>query len=178
MIGTPTDGRVTVGGTRHGDQVTTPDPTMDRIVTAVAARDRDALLTLWATSDQSPLHRCVVAHHLADMHDDAADALLWDEHALAAADDIDDESLDHVSPGVQVTALYPSLHLNLADDLRQLASFDDAASHLEKACAALSSLDDLGPDHAPYVAMLRALVDDVEAMVRSRSTGRRDTAPG
>jgi hypothetical protein len=158
--------------------MSTPDPTMDRIVTAVAARDRDDLLALWSTSDLSRLHRCVVAHHLADMHDAAADALVWDERALAAADEIDAESLDDVAPGVQVAALYPSLHLNIADDLRQLASFDDSAAHLEKARAALSSLDELGPDHAPYVAMLRDLVDDIEAMVRSRSTGRRDTAPG
>lgn len=159
--------------------MTTSDPTMDRIVAAVGARDRDDLVELWSslTTGGDPLHRCVAAHHLADMYDDPADALVWDERALSAADGIDARSLEQSAPGVQVAALYPSLHLNIADDLRQLASFDNAAAHLEKARAALSSLDELGPDHAPYVAMLRDLVDEIDVMVRARSTEVRTSRP-
>jgi hypothetical protein len=153
---------------------------MDRIVTAVAASDRDGLVALWSDlgDDGNALHRCVLAHHLADMYDGAAEALIWDERALAAATHIDPGSLDGAAPGVQVAALYPSLHLNIADDLRRLASFADASTHLQKARAALSSLDRLGPDHAPYVAMLRGLVDEIDVMVQARSTVRRATAPG
>ncbi|GAA1886050.1 hypothetical protein [Williamsia serinedens] len=47
--------------------------------------------------------------------------------AAVAARDLAAAGLDHTAPGVNVAALYPSPHLNLADDLRQLASFDDAA---------------------------------------------------
>ena len=52
-----------------------------------------------------------------------------------------------------------------------------AAAHLEKARAALSSLDELGPDHAPYVTMLRDLVDEIDVMVRARSTEVRTSRP-
>lgn len=160
--------------------VTASDPILERIARAVAAADRDDLIELWTDlgGDGDPLQRCVLAHHLADMYDDASDALVWDQRALDAAANVDAEGLGHIAPGVQVVALYPSLHLNVADDLRRLASFDDASWHLGKAGAALSSLDDLGPDHAPYVALLRGLVDDIGAMVRARSTERRATAPG
>lgn len=156
----------------------TADPTMDRIVAAVAARHRDDLLTLWSTSDLDPLHRCVVAHHLADMYDDAADALEWDERALTAAGEIDSARLDEAASGVQVAALYPSLHLNIADDLRRLGSFEAAHHHVAQARARLGSFAALGPEHDAYVAMMRDLVDDIGAMVVSRSTHRRATAPG
>lgn len=160
--------------------MTVTDPVLERITRAVDAADRDDLVGMWADlgADGDPLHRCVLAHHLADMVDDAADALMWDERALSAAGDIDAESLGRSVPGVQIAALYPSLHLNIADDLRRLGSFAAAAAHLARARDALSSFAALGPDHAPYVAMMRGLVDDIDAMVQSRSTGRRTTAPG
>ncbi|GAA2065069.1 hypothetical protein GCM10009722_28370 [Williamsia deligens] len=151
---------------------------MDRIATAVAARDRDDLLDLWATITPTgdALHRCVLAHHLADLHDDAAESLMWDVRALDAADVLDEGYA--AAAGVQVAAFHPSLHLNIADDLRRLSSVDAAERHLSRARAALTSFGALGPEHAPYVAMMRDLVDDVDAMVRSRSTERRATAPG
>jgi hypothetical protein len=153
---------------------------MDRIVAAVAASDREGLVALWSELDDGgdALHRCVLAHHLADMYDDAGDALVWDERALAAADHIDAGSLDGAAPGVQVAALYPLLHLNIADDLRRLGSFEAAHHHVAQARARLSSFDALGPEHDAYVAMVRDLVDDIDAMVVSRSTQRRAPAPG
>lgn len=155
------------------------DPTMDRIVAGVAASDREGLLALWweLGDGGDALHRCVLAHHLADMYDDAGDALVWDERALATADHIDAGSLDGAAPGVQVAALYPSLHLNLADDLRRLGSFEAAHQHVAQARARLGSFAALGPEHDAYVAMMRDLVDDVGAMVAARSTQRRATAP-
>ncbi|NDZ74076.1 hypothetical protein G3I36_24175, partial [Streptomyces sp. SID10362] len=64
-----------------------PDPTMEAIGGAVtegrsgdvrSARRR--LLALWSeigvTGD--PLHRCSLAHYLADLYEDPAQALAWD----------------------------------------------------------------------------------------------------
>ncbi|MFI5627756.1 hypothetical protein ACIA03_30140 [Nocardioides sp. NPDC051685] len=58
------------------------DPIMDAITTAVAlgreggvTRAREDLLAIWADLGVSgdPLHRCVLAHHLADLYTDAAE---------------------------------------------------------------------------------------------------------
>ncbi|MGZ8176870.1 hypothetical protein ACXVUM_02975 [Williamsia sp. SKLECPSW1] len=157
----------------------TADPTMDRIIAAVAARDRDDLVDLWLTITPTgdALHRCVLAHHLADLFDDPAVSLMWDVRALDAADVLDHGHAGVQATGIEVAAFYPSLHLNIADDLRRLGSFDAADDHLGRARAALSSFATLGDEHAPYTEMLRRLVDDIAAMVRSRSTQRRASAP-
>src|SRR5690349_12798297 len=48
---------------------------------------------VWAAigEDGDPFHRCALAHAMADVQDDVADELLWDERALAAADELTDE---------------------------------------------------------------------------------------
>lgn len=71
------------------------DPLLERIAAAVAIGHtesrpaaREALTLLW---DELPaaggrqLHRCVLAHHLADLQDEVADELAWDLRALAAS---------------------------------------------------------------------------------------------
>lgn len=133
--------------------------TMERLGAAVAAHratgatgPRDELLALWEETDDVA-HRCAIAHHLADMYDDPALALMWDTRALDAA-----------RPGTDA-GFYPSLHLNLADDLRRLGSFGAAAEHL---AAARSHPPAVADDE--YVALMRTAFAAVEDAIEHRST--------
>ncbi|MCP2177185.1 hypothetical protein LX13_003013 [Williamsia maris] len=158
------------------------DPVMDRITMAVvAARSGDtdepraALVDLWTeiTAGGDALHRCTLAHHLADLYDDPARALIWDVRALDAADALTDDRAQQHHASLRVAGFYPSLHLNLSDDLRRLASFDAAADHLAAARDRVSALPD-----EDYGRFIRAAIDGVGAAVDRRSTERRASAPG
>lgn len=162
--------------------MTTPDQTMDAITRAVTlGRDGDtdaaraSLLDLWAeiTPSGDPFHRCTLAHYLADLYDDPAQALMWDVRALDAADNLTNDRVQEHHASLAVRGFYPSLHLNLADNLRRLGSFDAARSHLD---AAAEHLDALGDDG--YGAMIRTAVAEVGEDVRNESTARRASAPG
>ncbi|NKZ93720.1 hypothetical protein GS966_28750, partial [Rhodococcus hoagii] len=120
-----------------------------------------------------PLHRCTLAHYLADLHDDPAQALVWDVRALDAADGLTDDRARQHHASLEVRGFYPSLHLNLADNFRRLGSFDAARAHLD---AAVGYLDALGAD--AYGAMIRAALDEVAADIGRGSTARRASAPG
>jgi hypothetical protein len=121
---------------------------MERISAAVAAYgagDRDGaslqLAGIWTEiQDGDPLHRCFLAHYMADLQDDVRDELRWDLRALQAADEVTargGQSLD-------VRALYPSLHLNLGDDYRRLGAAAQAREHLTLAQGYLPNLPDDG----------------------------------
>ncbi|MEU8900937.1 hypothetical protein [Nocardia sp. NPDC048505] len=162
--------------------MSTTDSTMDAIMGAVGlGRDGDpgaaraALTDIWKTlgPQGDPLHRCTLAHFLADLQDDAAQALAWDVRALDAADSLTNERARQHHSSLDVAGFYPSLHLNLADNYRQLGSFEAAQHALDAARACLHTL---GAD--AYGDMIRTAVAEVEAAVRARSTARRDTAPG
>ncbi|MFJ1729708.1 hypothetical protein [Streptomyces sp. NPDC088254] len=88
---------------------------------------RRRLLDLWTELGDGgdPLHRCTLAHYLADTQDDPFDELAWDLRALSAAEDQD--------ASVEVRALFPSLHLNLAADYARLGRSEAARSHLRRA---------------------------------------------
>jgi hypothetical protein len=161
---------------------TSPDPTMEAIGRAVTegragdiAAARRKLLDLWAeigvTGD--PLHRCTLAHHLADLHDDPAQALAWDIRALDAADAMTEERVQAHHTGLRIAGFYPSLHLNLADDYRRLGSFDAAGEHIDAA-----------QEHAPglprdaYGAFLRTAVEQVAHAITQRDTAKRASSPG
>ncbi|WP_296388647.1 hypothetical protein [Williamsia sp.] len=113
------------------------------------------------------------AHHLADLYDDPARALMWDVRALDAADALTDDWAQHHHASLQVAGFYPSLHLNLADNLRRLGSFDAAAEHLAAARERASALPD-----GDYGALIRGAIDGVGESVDRRSTERRPSAPG
>lgn len=124
--------------TSHAD----PDPTMDAIGQAVAegrAGDipsaRRKLLALWSTIGVTgdPLHRCSLAHYLADLYEDPAHALAWNIRALDAADAVTERRAQEHDAGLHIAGFYPSLHLNLADDYRRLGSFEAATEHIEAA---------------------------------------------
>ncbi|GAA3153469.1 hypothetical protein GCM10017687_84090 [Streptomyces echinatus] len=51
---------------------------------------RSRFLDLWVEigEDGDPLHRCTLAHYLADTQDDPGDELAWDLRALSAAEEL------------------------------------------------------------------------------------------
>lgn len=102
------------------------------------------MLSIWDDIgvDGDPFHRCTLAHYLADLFKHPAQAPIWDVRALDAADELTDQRARRFEAGLQVAAFYPSLHLNIADNLRRLSAFDAAQEHIEAAQRACSSLGD------------------------------------
>ncbi|MFC9608268.1 hypothetical protein ACFTTN_33130 [Streptomyces niveus] len=96
---------------------------------------------LWTEIGESgdPLHRCTLAHYMADTQDDPCDELAWDLRALTAA-----EGPAPVRASPAVRAFYPSLHLNLAADYVKLRRPDAARLHLSRARAAVNALGNDG----------------------------------
>ncbi|GAA0289226.1 hypothetical protein GCM10010302_29480 [Streptomyces polychromogenes] len=166
--------------------MTTPppysDPVMEAIGRAVAeghggdpAAARRALLDLWERTGVTgdPLHRCSLAHYLADLHEDPAEALAWDVRALDAADAVTGARVREHHAGLRVAGFYPSLHLNLADDYRRLGSFGAAARHID---AARAHSPALGQD--PYGDLIRRAVEEVAGAIARRDRTPRASAPG
>ncbi|MEV6317745.1 hypothetical protein [Streptomyces sp. NPDC051776] len=128
-----------------------PDALMTRIGQVVMlhtggdrdeARNRFAALWEEIGEDGDPLHRCTLAHYMADTQDDPADELAWDVLALRAADSLtealtDNRPTGHGAAGQRRTlalrALYPSLHLNLAADYVKLGRHAAARRELDRA---------------------------------------------
>ncbi|MCG5463822.1 hypothetical protein AB0K35_25325 [Micromonospora sp. NPDC053740] len=142
----------------------TADSTMTRIIEAVQLgqsgapdRARELLTALWdelgPTGDA--LHRCTLAHYLADLQDTTEAELTWDERALAAVSDLTDERAQRYLPSLQVQAFLPSLYLNLADCHRRLGNAGVAREHLARAREHLLLLPD-----DPYGESIRAAVRD------------------
>ncbi|MGW0019862.1 hypothetical protein ACWDUD_16155 [Rhodococcus sp. NPDC003382] len=159
-----------------------PDPTMDAIAQAVTEGRsgdpefaRKQLLALWSEIGVlgDPLHRCTLAHYLADLYADPAQALAWDIRALDAADAVTEQRVQEHHADLHIAGFYPSLHLNLADNFRRLGSFDAAADHLAAARKHAPNLPD-----GPYGDTIRAAIDEVgDAIVRKDRT-QRASAPG
>lgn len=159
--------------------MTVADQTMIAINDAVtvgrtgdSAQAREALTALWdsvgVTGDA--LHRCTIAHYLADLHDHAADALTWDIRALDAADSLTDDRARQHDSSLSVRGFYPSLHLNLADNYRRLGAFDTAHAHLDAARQRLDALADDG-----YGLGVRAGISHVETALAAGSIERLET---
>ncbi|MFJ1970338.1 hypothetical protein ACIO93_16855 [Streptomyces sp. NPDC087903] len=128
-----------------------PDAVMTRIGQVVIlhhAGDREEarhrFLGLWAEigEDGDPLHRCTLAHYLADTQDDPFDELAWDLRALTAAEELTADRLAEHGAALAVRALYPSLHLNLAADYVKLGRAEAARTHLRRARGAADALTD------------------------------------
>lgn len=98
------------------------------------------------------LHRCTLAHYMADAQDDPADELAWDLRALTAAEALADGP---PGPAPAVRAFYPSLHLSLAADYVKLRQPDAARAHLARARAATGALGDDGYGNGVRVAISR-----------------------
>lgn len=155
------------------------DLTMEAIGAAVqqghagdVAGARRKLLALWREigAGADPLHRCTLAHYLADLHDHAGEALAWDVRALDAADTLTDERAQRQHTALRVRGFYPSLHLNLADDYRRLGAFEAAGAQLD---AAKNYVDELGQD--AYGQGVLAGLTHVADAISTRSTERLPT---
>ncbi|NXY95922.1 hypothetical protein HYE82_16300 [Streptomyces sp. BR123] len=148
---------------------------------------RNRLRDLWTElgEDGAGLHRCTLAHYMADAQDDPADELAWDLRALTAAcaprdgpqaepgkreqpeaesaEGPEDRSGD--GPGARpcvpqepdpaVRVLYPSLHLSLAADYLKLQRPEEARIHLARAWAAAGVLPDDGYGDGVRAALAR-----------------------
>lgn len=136
---------------------------------------RRQLADLWQEVGPSgdPFHRCTLAHYLADLYDHPAEALIWDIRALDAAASLSDERAQAHHQSLQVAGFYPSLHLNIADNLRRLSAFDAAQEHISRAEERSVALPDDG-----YGRMIRTAIEEVGAAIDLRDTARRDSAPG
>lgn len=127
----------------------TVDPVLARIAEAVALHTAGAraaahaqLVAIWDElgRDGDPLHRCAVAHAMADVVDDPHEQLRWDLRALAAADQVTDDRAAHAGIATPIAAFYPSLHLNLGEAYRRTGDLARAHEHLERGRAALVHL--------------------------------------
>ncbi len=122
---------------------------------------RELFAELWDRIGEGgdPLHRCALAHSMADVQDDPADELRWDLIALDAADSITDERAARAGMGGTVAGFYPSLHLNLAEAHRKLGEVSDAERHLALGQASLDALD---------AGAYRAMIEDAFSRLASR----------
>ena len=127
------------------------DPTMQAIMDTIADNEagregkRARFTAIWAElgDDADPIHRCILAHYMADVQDAPAEALVWDQRALDAAKGMDEDEFAATLPGLVLESFFPSLHLNLAQDYQRLARPDEARRHL---ALARQSFDDLPED--------------------------------
>lgn len=103
------------------------------------ARDRFAALWVEIGEQGEPLHRCTLAHYMADTQDDPEDELVWDLRALRAADLLTGQGS---GPAGQVRGFYPSLHLNLAATYTKVGESGLARNHLALAREASGALGD------------------------------------
>lgn len=124
---------------------------------------RNRFGALWSEIGEAgdPLHRCTLAHYMADTQDDAGDELAWDLRALAAAEGLSDKRLAEHRQSLAVRAFYPSLHLNLAADYVKLRRPEAARAHLDRARAATDALGDDG-----YGNGVRAAIDRLDYRLR------------
>lgn len=159
----------------------TPDPTMEAIGNAVVlGREGDPesarrdLLVIWHQVGVAgdPFHRCTLAHYLADLYEDPAEALIWDVRALDAADALTEERAQQHHASLHVAGFYPSLYLNIADNLRRLGAFEAAAEHTNHAEQHAAALSDDAYDNT-----IRTAIDEVHEAIDNRDTARRASAP-
>ncbi|MFJ4887544.1 hypothetical protein [Streptomyces sp. NPDC088731] len=124
---------------------------------------RNRLGALWSEigEDGDALHRCTLAHYMADTQDDPGDELAWDLRALTAADELTDERAAQHPDAPAVSAFRPSLHLNLAADYVKLRRADGARFHLDRARVASGVLADDRADDG-YGAGVRAAIARLE----------------
>jgi hypothetical protein len=108
------------------------------------AEAREALDSLWQDLTERPdaLVECVLAHHMADLQDDPREELHWDLRSLAAADRVTDERAAEQDIRGGRLGLYPSIHLNLAEDHLKLDDRDGAKGSVIAAAEHLGVLPD------------------------------------
>ena len=135
---------------------------------------RRGLLEIWnhIGADGDPFHRCTLAHYLADLYESPAEALMWDTRAFDAATTITDQRAQQHYAGLQVAGFFPSLLLNIADNLRRLGAFEAATEYIDSAeqCTPTLSQD-------AYGDIVRTAITEVRQAIDSRETTPRPSAP-
>lgn len=136
---------------------------------------RSRFLDLWAEigEDGDALHRCTLAHYMADTQDDPSDELAWDLRALSAAEELTDGRIAEHHESLAVRAFYPSLHLNLAADYVKLGRTEAARTHLRRARGAVGALGD-----DPYGDGVRAAIGRLELRLDGDGTSGSGEGPG
>ncbi|MFJ2295589.1 hypothetical protein ACIOG7_28505 [Streptomyces sp. NPDC087894] len=133
---------------------------------------RNRLGVIWSEIGErgAALHRCTLAHYMADTQDDPGDELAWDLRALTAAEGltgaVDADPGGESGDASAVRVLVPSLHLNLAADYLKLQRFEAARIHLDRAWDAVGVLEDDG-----YGGGIRAAIGRMEQRMRGSATG-------
>ena len=118
---------------------------------AALAGGAESLQELWDSLTESDYaQRLIVAHYLADVQQDLADEVRWDETALSQADWVLDSDLQALHPSLTIQGFVPSLQLNLADGYRRLGRFDDAARALRRSVAYNEQLPGALPEQREY----------------------------
>lgn len=128
------------------------------------ASARPELLRLWGiwSDREAPLHRCTIAHFIADTEEEAAAELTWDLLSLEAATGFkDDQDREPVDPSL--AGFLPSLHLNVGDAYRRLGDRDRASRHANNGLARAAALNDDGYGDMIRLGLnrLRARLDEI-----------------
>jgi hypothetical protein len=140
------------------------DPILAGVGDAIAvtrsepAAARAKLAALWAIVGEAgdALHRCAIAHAMADVCESVEDELVWDLRALEAGAVLDDARLEAAGMAASVEGLLSSLHLNLADVYRRRGDPVKAREHVAASTAAIAKL----PGDA-YSEMMRAALSRI-----------------
>ncbi|QUH01378.1 hypothetical protein HUO13_11680 [Saccharopolyspora erythraea] len=115
---------------------------------------------LWSQVER-PLHRISVAHYMADLQDDPAEELRWDERALEAAAEVTPQHADAAA----VAPLRASLHVNAARALHELGRREDAREQLGAARQAERMLPEDG-----YGSLVRSRIDELGTEMDGQQT--------
>jgi hypothetical protein len=168
-------------------RMTQPDEVMAVLAEGIAiaqrgerAQARSVLADLWGRLEpgserhlpRAPLHRCAVAHSIADLQDDVCEELRWDLRALEAAADVTDEQVADAGMTGGAGALFPSLYLNLGDAYRRLGLREEAVARLRLGRACLDALPEGG-----YRDMIAGGLDRLEVRLGSALAPAETLAP-
>ncbi len=128
-------------------------------------RGKELLQNCWsATGQEDHAQRCVIAHYLADTHDDLGHEVDWDERALSEHTHVNDQDLAPI--GIPTArGLAPSLHLNLGDGYLRQGHLEHAQKQLAAGLAHTDALSDDG-----YGAMIRKGLTGLQERIQAAST--------
>jgi hypothetical protein len=121
-------------------------------------RGHQLLMDCWSgTAEADHATRCVLAHYIADLQDDLAAEVVWDERALAAYRHVDPLAFSPI--GIASAGWFaPSLRLNLGDGYLRQGRIAEAQSQLDAGLAGIGEL----PDGDGYMAMVRIGLDRLQ----------------